>query len=406
MDTGIEGLGITGALSEVQVLGCQHRLGCHEVRIHPLPPSGQRTTMEDHLDTEVVGVGKDIFVELHHLLLVPAEEVHLDAQDAVLLHPRHLLPAWTALVHLVLRTLRGIVPRAVRVIPQEQSYALLLAVAGQLLHLLITDLRIPEGIHEHTAEAHGSREVDIAFLLVEVTAGIHADDPRPRTLAVGIVLRSLVLRRHKVVGDGCLCDGSQRGTDGDGAPGRQGRQSHQRTDAPRAIHLFGQGEANLVLTILHVLQPTAHITTIGTRLGEEHPSLGRLEQTGEGIAEAPAVLSHRVVGGIAGLVARGRPGKARHRLHLRTKERGGTLRQHITAGLDLHDTRHRLTSTHPFRIDLITVGHVTAGHAEDHVESLTAILLKTAHTLRCQHLHMTLFGGLQTVLVLILAHIT
>ena len=34
--------------------------------------------MEDHLDTEIIGISQDILIELHHLLLVASEEVHLD----------------------------------------------------------------------------------------------------------------------------------------------------------------------------------------------------------------------------------------------------------------------------------------------------------------------------------------
>ena len=79
MQAGIKRLSITSTLSEVEVLRSQHSLGSHEVRIHPLPATGQRTAVEDHLNAEVIGVGKNILIELHHLLLVAAEEVHLDA---------------------------------------------------------------------------------------------------------------------------------------------------------------------------------------------------------------------------------------------------------------------------------------------------------------------------------------
>ena len=149
MYTGVTCLGIAGALSEMQVLTGKHGLGGHIVGIHPLPATGQRTAVENHLQTEVIGIGENILVELHHGLFVTAEEVHLDTEDAVLLHPGHLLTTRTALVHLVLRTLRSIVPGAIGVVPQEQSHATLLAIACQLLHLLIAYLRVPEGIDKH-----------------------------------------------------------------------------------------------------------------------------------------------------------------------------------------------------------------------------------------------------------------
>ena len=159
----------------------------------------------------------------------------------------------------------------------------------------------------------------------------------------------------------------------------------------------------MIVLIIH--QTTANVTSICARLGEQHPALGRLEQTGEGIAEAPAVLAHRVVGGVARLVTRGRPGKARHGLHLRTEEGGRALWQHIAAGLTLHDTRHGLTAAHALRIDLIAIGHVAAGHTEDHIERLASVLLETADSLCCHHLHMALLRGLQAILILILAHL-
>ena len=124
MNAAIEGLGITGTLSEVQVLGGQHSLGGYVVGIHALPAAGQRTSVEDDLYAEIVGIGQDILIELHHGLLVASEEVDLDAQDAVLLHPRHLLATCCRLVHLASRTLRSIVPVAIAVIPQEEAYTL------------------------------------------------------------------------------------------------------------------------------------------------------------------------------------------------------------------------------------------------------------------------------------------
>ena len=79
--------------------------------------------MEDTLDTKLVGVGQDILVELHHSLFVATEEINLDTQDSILLHPSHLLTSSRRTVHLVQGRLRGIIPRAVRVVPQEEAHA-------------------------------------------------------------------------------------------------------------------------------------------------------------------------------------------------------------------------------------------------------------------------------------------
>ena len=73
--------------------------------------------MEHHLQTIAVGIGQDVFVELHRLLFVTAQEVDLDAGYALLLQPRHLAVAGQRGVHAVARGLRGIVGIAVRVVP-------------------------------------------------------------------------------------------------------------------------------------------------------------------------------------------------------------------------------------------------------------------------------------------------
>ena len=177
MDAGIEGLSIAGTLSEVQILGSENGLRGYVVRIHPLPTSRQCTAMENALDAIVVGIGEDIFVELHHLLLVATEEVDLDSQNAVLLHPSHLLAACTTLVHLVAWALRGIVPRTVGIVPEEQPYTLAAGITRQFLHLLITYLCVPKRIDQQGAVTHSCGKVHIAFLLIEVAAGIHADNP-------------------------------------------------------------------------------------------------------------------------------------------------------------------------------------------------------------------------------------
>ena len=184
---GIGGLGIAGALPEVQVLRGKHSLRGYVVGVHSFPTARQGATVEDTLNTELIGIGEDVLVELHHLLLVASEEVYLDAENAVLLHPRHLLAACAALVHLAYRCLRSVVPRAVAVVPEEDSYALLTSVACQLSRLFIAYLCIPEGVDEYRAPAHSGREIDIAFLLVEIARGVHTNNPRPGALAIGVL---------------------------------------------------------------------------------------------------------------------------------------------------------------------------------------------------------------------------
>ena len=143
VDAGIAGLSITSTLSEMQVLAGQHGLTGCIVGIHALPASWQGTTVEDHQQPEVIGINQDILIQLHHLLFVATEEIHLDTTDASTLHPCHLLTAHQMVVHLTDRTLWSIVPGTVGVIPKEQSYATFLSVAGQFLYTIIADLLIP-----------------------------------------------------------------------------------------------------------------------------------------------------------------------------------------------------------------------------------------------------------------------
>ena len=84
--------------------------------------------MEDDLQSEVVGIGEDIFIELHHVLLVASKEIDLDAKDAGTLHPCHLLATGAYAVHLMTWSLGGIVPTSVGVVPKEETHALALGV--------------------------------------------------------------------------------------------------------------------------------------------------------------------------------------------------------------------------------------------------------------------------------------
>ena len=71
--------------------------------------------MEDDLQTMAVTVGENVLIEFHHLLLVAAEEVHLDTGHTDLLHPCHLTLTGNRGAHAVVGSLRGIVPGAVGV---------------------------------------------------------------------------------------------------------------------------------------------------------------------------------------------------------------------------------------------------------------------------------------------------
>ena len=135
MDAGVLCLGITHALREMKVLAGKHCLGSGKGWIHAFPTAWQGAAMEDDEKPIVVGVGENVFVELHHRLLVATEEVYLYATNAYALHPCHLLTTRMRLVHQVAWALRSVVPCSVAVIPEIQRHTLRLAVACQFGYL-------------------------------------------------------------------------------------------------------------------------------------------------------------------------------------------------------------------------------------------------------------------------------
>ena len=139
VQSGVESLRIAGTLREIHVLAGQHSLGRHEIGIHTLPTARQRATMVNHQKPVVVRVAQDIFIQLHGLLLVAADKVHLDAAYARIAHPRHLAAAHRGAVHPPARALRRVVPMAVGIIPKVKSHAFRSGIAGQFLYFLITD---------------------------------------------------------------------------------------------------------------------------------------------------------------------------------------------------------------------------------------------------------------------------
>ena len=96
-------LGIACTLSEVEIFRSENGFAGRIVGIHLFPSARQGASVENHKNPEVVGIGKDILIELHHVLLVTSKEVHLDAAYAHALHPRHFGTTFTALIHLALR---------------------------------------------------------------------------------------------------------------------------------------------------------------------------------------------------------------------------------------------------------------------------------------------------------------
>ncbi len=242
MERGVPGLHVAEVLVEVQVLAGQHRLAAHVVGVHALPATGQGATVEDDHQPVVVGIGEYLLVETHGLLLVAAEEVHLDALHADTLHPAHGLLAQDGVTHHVDGTLLDVVPPAAGAVPEEQLYALRTSVVCQLAHTLVTDVAVPPVVDEHVGIAHRLRQTDVLHLVVPADTVVLPEYPAPGALAelVGVLRREA--RGDVVPRRGGLHDGLQRRAHGNGAPGGVGRQGHGRLHGAVAVVLAGHGE--------------------------------------------------------------------------------------------------------------------------------------------------------------------
>ena len=351
--------------------------------------------MEDAHQAEVVGIAEDVLVELHHRLLVATEEIDLDAANAVVLHPLHLLATDAGVVQLADRRLWSVVPRAVGVVPKEDAHAFLACVARQFCHTFVADLLVPKGIDEHALPTHGCREVDISLLLVEVTAWVHTDDPRPAALAVGVGLRSLVFLLYQVEWYCSLHDVGQR-TYGDGAPRSAAGECHSWGCRADTVHFALLWEADGIRAALLIEQSATYITAVGARFADENPVVCRCaEQTGKRVSFAPTVLTRGIIEGIGGLVAGISACKAAHRLRLWAEECCGAFRQGETACFSLHyaDTRLFLGKNR------ISECHVTIRHAECDVHCRLAVLFIANRSHRSHIFHMALLDVGQRIAI-------
>ena len=218
MDAGVLCLGITHALREMKVLAGKHCLGSSKGWIHAFPTAWQGAAMEDDEKPIVVGVGENVFVELHHRLLVATEEVYLYATNAYALHPCHLLTTHMRLVHQVAWALRSVVPCSVAVIPEIQRHTLRLAVACQFGYFFATYLSVPKSVYQYRLVTHGGREVDVTLLLVEIARWIHTDNPAPRATSILSLLLCLIFWFHYIERNGGLYDWGKALAERDGAP--------------------------------------------------------------------------------------------------------------------------------------------------------------------------------------------
>jgi len=352
--------------------------------------------VEDTEQSVIVGIAQDILIALQHVLLVATEKVDLDAANTDALHPLHLGLTVCRIAHQATRTLRRVVPISVGVVPQVQAHTLGFAVGGKPFDALTTYLRVPKSIDEHGVVTQCGREIDVTLLLIKVATGVHADNPAPCAFAIDIFLRGGITLRHQVEGHRGLHDIGQIGTHGDGTPRRLARQGDARLYRSQAVALAGLRQSHGIESVFMAHEPAATVVSAHAGLRDQHPTVAaKPEQTGKGVALAPAVLTRTVVAGVVGLIARRGSCKPSHGLALRTKERGGALGQAKSRCLALDDVAPTVSD----RIKPVAVSHVALGETEHDIDGVAFVVLEPAHGLGGIIVHFRLFDVSEFVVV-------
>ena len=282
-----------------------------------------------------------------------------------------LTPSFCA-VHDVPRALRGVVPIAVGVVPDEEPDALLLRVRGELFHVLAADLGVPEGVHEDGFPAHRGAEVDVLQLHGISGVAVHLQDPAPGPAGGLIDLGGLVLRLHDVPGDGGLDDGLQVAGDGERAPGRAARDGQAHGARAVAADFLRHREGEAVGAVGVADEPPAAVRPVHAGLAEEHPAVAPVaEQRREHVAVAVPVLAQGLVGPVVRLIAGRGAGEAGHGAHHRAQEGRRPVREHVPRRLlrDDADLRIRLR-----RINLVPERDVVRAHLDDNVDGGLPVL--------------------------------
>ena len=183
MQTGVISLHIIKMLVEYQVFRSQYCLTAHIVGIHAFPAARDGTAMEDYHQAVFVGISQNIFIQAHHLLLVTAEEVHLQALHTALLQPFHLFLAGYRIAHTLLGILRCIVPVTVGIIPHKYIHVLLVSVLEQLFHTVATDVLFPASVNQRIFITHFTGQINETNLVIVVDTRVLPHNPAPRRTA-------------------------------------------------------------------------------------------------------------------------------------------------------------------------------------------------------------------------------
>ena len=329
MQAGIISLHVIEVLIKYQVLRSQYRLTAHIVRIHAFPAAWDGTAMEDYHQAVFVGISQNIFIQAHHLLLVTAEEVYLQALHTALLQPFHLFLAGYRIAHALLGILRCIVPVTVGVVPHKHIHVLLMCILEQLFHAVTSDVLFPASVNQRIFITHFTGQVNETNLVIVVDTRVLPHNPAPCRTAELVFLRRLIQRFHHIKRNGSLHNRLQSAAHRNRTPGSDTRQSQSRSRGTQTVHLARIRESNTVKTIFSsITQVGSTIQAAHTGLRYQRPVVAYMEQCRESIAfTVLGRSSHRFIGHIFLFVARFGTHPANHRVTLRRKERGSGRRK-------------------------------------------------------------------------------
>ena len=242
-----------------------------------------------------------------------------------------------------------------------------MGIAGKFGNTFAANLHIPQSINQQRTVAHSSGKVNIAFLFIIVTAGVHADNPRPHTLAIilGIVLTGRVSLFYKVPRYSRFDNIGRCVSHGDRTPRSFAGQSHLYRSAAPSVQFALHGETYTEFATISSQQAATYVVTISTGFGYQNPQgfllvgIGYFEQAGESISIAPSVFAYRFAKGIFCFITGHGTGKACHRIALRSHKGKGITRKlesgslfgnHTTAGVALR--QHCVAESH------IAIAHI------------------------------------------------
>ena len=267
MQAGIISLHVIEVLVEYQVLRSKYRLTTHIVRIHAFPTARDGTAMEDYHQAVFVGIGQDVFVQAHHLLLVTAKEIHLQSLHTALLQPFHLFLAGYRVAHALLGILRSVVPVTVGVVPHEYIHVLLVSVLEQLFHAVATDVLFPASVNQRIFITHFTGQVNETNLIIVVDARVLPHNPAPSRTTELVFLRRLIQRFHHIKRNSSLHNRLQSAAHCNRTPRSDTRKGQSRSRRTQAVHLTRIRESNTVKTIF------SSITQVGSTIQAAYTGL-------------------------------------------------------------------------------------------------------------------------------------